>query len=74
MDQMESFVFAEVMKYVYLVHLEVRDTFLAAWCVVLTLKQDSESPFQVQDSRTGKTNTWIFNTEAHPFKVVGTPV
>ncbi|KAK4499413.1 hypothetical protein PRZ48_009927 [Zasmidium cellare] len=57
LDQQESFVFAEVMKYVYLVHLE-----------------DEEYPIHVQDSRTGKMNTWVLNTEAHPFKVVGTPV
>nr|POE74712.1 mannosyl-oligosaccharide alpha-1,2-mannosidase [Quercus suber] len=55
-DVQESFVFAEVMKYVYLTHLE-----------------DENAPFQVQDSRTGTKNTWVFNTEAHPLRVVGPP-
>ncbi|KAK5999737.1 hypothetical protein QM012_005143 [Aureobasidium pullulans] len=54
-DVQESFVFAEVMKYVYLTHLEV------------------DVPFHVQDSRMGIKNTWVFNTEAHPFLVAGPP-
>ncbi|EME38345.1 glycoside hydrolase family 47 protein [Dothistroma septosporum NZE10] len=54
LDQQESFVFAEVMKYVYLVHQE-----------------DDLTPLHVQDSRTGKLNGWVFNTEAHPLKVGG---
>lgn len=74
LDQMESFVFAEVMKYVYLVHLEVSEPFQLRGVLVLTFKKDSESPLQVQDSTSGKKNTWIFNTEAHPLKVVGPPV
>ncbi|KAL1305374.1 hypothetical protein AAFC00_002268 [Neodothiora populina] len=56
-DVQESFVFAEVMKYVYLIHLE-----------------DHNTRFQVQDSRSGAKNTWVFNTEAHPFRVAGPPV
>ncbi|KAH9825456.1 glycoside hydrolase, partial [Teratosphaeria destructans] len=56
-DVQESFVFAEVMKYVYLTHLE-----------------DENAPFHVQDSRTGRKNTWVYNTEAHPVRVAGRPV
>ncbi|QIW97079.1 hypothetical protein AMS68_002597 [Peltaster fructicola] len=56
LDKQESFVFAEVMKYIYLTHLE-----------------DKRATFHVQDSRTGVKNTWVFNTEAHPFRVAGPP-
>ncbi|KAK3636524.1 hypothetical protein LTR56_014150 [Elasticomyces elasticus] len=52
LDEMESFVFAEVMKYIWLIHLE-----------------DDKAPFHVMDSRTGSSNRWVYNTEAHPFKV-----
>ncbi|KAF1968249.1 mannosyl-oligosaccharide 1,2-alpha-mannosidase precursor [Bimuria novae-zelandiae CBS 107.79] len=45
----ESFWFAEVLKYSYLIHAE-------------------EAEWQV--SREGK-NKWVFNTEAHPFRVAG---
>jgi len=48
-DNQESFLFAEVMKYSYLIHAE-------------------EAPYQVLHN--GK-NGWVFNTEAHPFKVAG---
>lgn len=48
-DMMESFWFAEVLKYSYLV------------------QADDEAPWQVAaDGR----NTWVWNTEAHPVKVV----
>lgn len=57
LDQQESFLFAELFKYVYLTHME-----------------DDADPLQVQDSRTGRRNTWVYNTEAHPFRVMGTPV
>ncbi|KAF2722008.1 glycoside hydrolase family 47 protein [Polychaeton citri CBS 116435] len=55
----ESFVYAEVLKYLYLIHLT-----------------DPDADFQVQDSSVegGRKNTWVFNTEAHPFKVKGPPV
>ncbi|EME78391.1 glycoside hydrolase family 47 protein [Pseudocercospora fijiensis CIRAD86] len=36
--------------------------------------EDDRSEMHVQDSRTGLKNTWVYNTEAHPFRVVGTPV
>ncbi|MCJ1473758.1 maturation of Asn-linked oligosaccharides protein [Lambiella insularis] len=49
----ESFLFAEVMKYSYLIHAP-------------------ESIFQVASN--GSTNQFVFNTEAHPLKVVGPPV
>ncbi|KAK4554534.1 hypothetical protein LTR86_008388 [Recurvomyces mirabilis] len=57
LDQMESFVFAEVFKYLWLIHLP-----------------DHNADFHMQDSRTGKHNTWVLNTEAHLFKVAGPPV
>ncbi|KAK4959838.1 hypothetical protein LTR10_002726 [Elasticomyces elasticus] len=57
LDQMESFVFAEVMKYIWLIHLE-----------------DDKAAFHVMDSRTGSSNKWVYNTEAHPFRVAGQPV
>ncbi|KAK5119655.1 hypothetical protein LTR85_007484 [Meristemomyces frigidus] len=58
LDRQESFVFAEVLKYIYLIHLE-----------------DENVDYHVQDSRAGKLrNTWVFNTEAHPFMIAGNPV
>ncbi|THY43036.1 glycoside hydrolase [Aureobasidium pullulans] len=50
----ESFVFAEVMKYAFLIQLE-------------------DAPFHVQDARKGSKNTWVFNTDGHPFRIVGPP-
>ncbi|KAF1843007.1 glycoside hydrolase family 47 protein [Cucurbitaria berberidis CBS 394.84] len=49
-DFQESFWFAEVLKYSYLI-------------------QGPEAEWQV--GKDGK-NSWVFNTEAHPFKVLGT--
>lgn len=49
-DQQESFFFAEVLKYFYLI-------------------QAGDADWQVSPDRD---NTWVFNTEAHPFKVAGT--
>ncbi|KAF2092100.1 glycoside hydrolase family 47 protein [Saccharata proteae CBS 121410] len=51
-DNQESFLFAEVMKYAYLIHAP-------------------EAEYQVDANGTNK---WVFNTEAHPFKVYGTPI
>ncbi|KAH7135697.1 mannosyl-oligosaccharide alpha-1,2-mannosidase-like protein [Dendryphion nanum] len=48
-DFQESFWFAEVLKYSYLIHAP-------------------DAEWQVDEN--GK-NTWVFNTEAHPFKVPG---
>nr|OQO27309.1 Mannosyl-oligosaccharide alpha-1,2-mannosidase 1B [Rachicladosporium sp. CCFEE 5018] len=48
----DSFLFAEVLKYSYLIHAPD-----AEW----------------QVNHDGK-NEWVFNTEAHPFKVAGTPI
>ncbi|KAI7387596.1 putative mannosyl-oligosaccharide alpha-1,2-mannosidase, partial [Hortaea werneckii] len=48
----DSFLFAEVLKYSYLIHTD-------------------EAPWQVNS---GGVNEYVYNTEAHPFKVVGTPV
>ncbi|KAK5111684.1 hypothetical protein LTR62_004790 [Meristemomyces frigidus] len=57
LDKMESFLFAELLKYLWLLHLP-----------------DKDANFHVQDSRTGRRNTWVLNTEAHLFKVAGVPV
>lgn len=48
----ESFWFAEVLKYSFLIHAP-------------------EDPWQV--NLNGK-NQYVFNTEAHPFRVAGTPI
>ncbi|RMY74142.1 hypothetical protein D0863_03421 [Hortaea werneckii] len=48
----DSFLFAEVLKYSYLIHTK-------------------EAPWQVNS---GGVNEYVYNTEAHPFKVAGTPV
>jgi mannosyl-oligosaccharide alpha-1,2-mannosidase len=50
-DFQESFFFAEVLKYAYLIHT------------------DLDAEYQVAGQE-GK-NTWVFNTEAHPFMVSG---
>ncbi|GAB7347706.1 hypothetical protein MBLNU459_g5265t1 [Dothideomycetes sp. NU459] len=55
-DIQESFLLAEVLKYVFLIHLD-----------------DDDAPYQVQDSRTGVKNTWVYNTEAHPLHIGGPP-
>ena len=73
MDVQESFVFAEVLKYVYLSHLEVRAHGLKIQAVFAMLIESQEAPFHVQDSRTGVKNTWVFNTEAHPLRIEGPP-
>ncbi|KAI1453300.1 glycoside hydrolase family 47 protein [Annulohypoxylon moriforme] len=51
-DFQESFWFAEVLKYSYLI-------------------QADDAEWQVN---AGHDNTWVFNTEAHPFLVKGTPI
>ncbi|KAG4430881.1 hypothetical protein IFR05_013640 [Cadophora sp. M221] len=51
-DFQESFLFAEVLKYAYLIHAP-------------------DNVWQVEHN--GK-NEWVFNTEAHPFKVWGPPI
>lgn len=51
-DLQESFLFAEVMKYAYIIHV-------------------GDAVWQVED---GGVNNYVFNTEAHPFKVKGTPI
>ena len=74
-NQQESFLFAEVMKYSYLIHAPVS---APLWLlsgpsarVVLIISQDSI--FQVGNGNNGK-NQFVFNTEAHPLKVAGPPV
>lgn len=51
-DNQESFFFAEVLKYSYMIHAE-------------------EAPWQVSATHD---NQFVFNTEAHPVKVAGTPI
>lgn len=51
-DQQQTFWFAEVLKYSYLI-------------------QAPDAEFQVSASHDNK---WVFNTEAHPVKVAGTPI
>ncbi|KAI1504832.1 glycoside hydrolase family 47 protein [Biscogniauxia marginata] len=51
-DDQESFWFAEVLKYSYLIQAE-------------------EAPWQVSAAHD---NVWVYNTEAHPFKVRGQPI
>ncbi|CZT04889.1 related to class I alpha-mannosidase 1B [Rhynchosporium agropyri] len=51
-DFQDSFFFAEVLKYAYLIH----------------------SPDDVWQVEHGGKNEWVFNTEAHPFKVWGPPI
>ncbi|KAA8576800.1 hypothetical protein MFRU_014g01010 [Monilinia fructicola] len=52
MDFQDSFLFAEVLKYAYLIH-------------------GDDEEYQVGS---GGVNQWVFNTEAHPFKVAGPPI
>ncbi|KAI5922420.1 glycoside hydrolase family 47 protein [Camillea tinctor] len=51
-DAQESFWFAEVLKYSYLI-------------------QADDAPWQVSADHD---NTWVYNTEAHPFKISGKPI
>ncbi|KAH7380823.1 glycoside hydrolase family 47 protein [Cadophora sp. MPI-SDFR-AT-0126] len=51
-DFQESFLFAEVLKYAYLIH----------------------APDNVWQVEHNGENEWVFNTEAHPFKVWGPPI
>ncbi|CZR61016.1 related to class I alpha-mannosidase 1B [Phialocephala subalpina] len=51
-DFQDSFLFAEVLKYSYLIHAP-------------------DNVWQVEHSGV---NEWVFNTEAHPFKVNGPPI
>ncbi|MCJ1308085.1 maturation of Asn-linked oligosaccharides protein [Agyrium rufum] len=51
-DLQESFFFAELMKYSYLI----------------------QAPDAIWNVEYNGTNQWVFNTEAHPFKVAGTPI
>ena len=72
----ESFLFAEVLKYSYLIHAPV--SFLVPPCHKNRRRKHrlilwyQDSAFQVAGK--GDTNGFVFNTEAHPLKVVGPPV
>lgn len=63
-DNQESFLFAEVMKYAYLVHApgELRRNVSSS----ILLLTEAEDEWQVQSSGN---NAWVFNTEAHPLQV-----
>lgn len=66
-DNEESFLFAEVMKYAYLVHAEGKLlTCVISILISMLMMASTDAPWQVQ--RGGK-NAFVFNTEAHPFKV-----
>lgn len=68
----ESFLFAEVMKYLYLIHAPVSvlgPMDQLGFENLLTVRQDDV--FQVDHSGA---NQFVFNTEAHPLKVAGPPV
>ena len=54
----DSFLFAEVLKYAYLVFAE----------------DDMDVPDEIQVQGPGSTQSWVFNTEAHPFRVAGVKV
>jgi mannosyl-oligosaccharide alpha-1,2-mannosidase len=64
-DNQESFLFAEVMKYVYLAHSGGKWLFLTPWWLGLILTW-TDAEWQVQR---GNGNKFVFNTEAHPFRV-----
>lgn len=71
-DNQESFLFAEVLKYAYLIFSQVCTLLISASrpnAKMLTPVQDAE----YQANHRGL-NDFVFNTEAHPFKVHGRPV
>lgn len=66
-DNEESFLFAEVMKYAYLVHAEGESVvFPTVFEALLIPTYALDAPWQVQK---GKKNTFVYNTEAHPMRV-----
>lgn len=66
-DFQESFWFAEVLKYSYLIHAEVSVPRQNAGEVCADrMRQDA--PWQVQADHT---NQFVFNTEAHPIRLAG---
>lgn len=73
-DFQESFWFAEVLKYSYLIFAEVR-LFPCSTCLVLSvLAADlccrlQDADFQV---KADGTNKYVYNTEAHPVKIAPT--
>lgn len=76
-DVQESFFLAEVLTYVYLTLLEVRRYLQPEQRPLLMSHvdlQDDDVPYHVQDSRVDTKNSWVFNTEGHPFLVEGRPV
>lgn len=72
LDKQESFVFAEVFKYLYLMFADVGNL-LKLWLGrPLTIEKDA-LPYHAQDSKSGSKNLWVFNTEGHPLKVPSEP-
>lgn len=74
LDQQESFVFAELLKYLWLLHVDVSTARgIKVPAIDTDCRKDPHMPVQVEDSRAGKPNSWVFNTEAHPI-LVKTPI
>lgn len=70
-DNQESFLFAEVMKYSYLIHAEgvYNQSVFECQMNLRTRKlilDITDAEWQV---KTGNENTFVFNTEAHPVRV-----
>lgn len=65
-DNQESFLFAEVLKYCYLAFSEGTLLLRKKWNKKLTTATDEE--WQV--AKDGK-NQFVFNTEGHPMRVIG---
>jgi len=75
LDEMDSGFMAQVLKYVWLIHLDVRDdTAQGRLCIRLLTRVQDQAPFHVKDSRRGSGNMWVYNTQGHPLMVAGDPV
>lgn len=78
LDYQESFLFAELLKYSYLIQAPVcvrtvPPPFLQRLCCAET-DTDTEIQQVPWDVLYQGKNNWVFNTEAHPIKVAGTPI
>jgi mannosyl-oligosaccharide alpha-1,2-mannosidase len=68
-DFQDSFLFAEVMKYSYLIHAPVSHQALKEFERCIDESQDN-----VFQTNHNGVNEFVFNTEAHPVKVAGSPI
>ena len=68
-DFQDSFLFAEVMKYSYLIHAPVSHQALKEFERCIDESQDN-----VFQTNHNGVNEFVFNTEAHPAKVAGSPI